>query len=290
MSSFCEGVYDLLDPRRRGYIDLRQVDMNKLTTAVAGFTRTVLDECAQQVDPSQVVFKEDVMVRLMTIVEKEWDAVQQPEPMLERSNAVYQPTEVSLIEPASARSSPRGPSSSMHSPMSYIHRSSLMSSAASKMSDNQTYNQLPRSASPVSSDRFLTRVLAQQEMHATMLERMRMERMSSELKTCTFTPSVGHLPAAPYPRLPFERVQPQPSSQDSPVSGQALVQAVNTSFTKSLRDDTNETSFNHIMTSRSMKESVDRLSKPAPRKEFSRAFLMHRINEAEKFWRFGKAC
>ena len=235
MDSFCEGIYDVLDPARKGYVDLQkaQLSLSQFSPAVITFVRRVLDTCELDIEPSQIAFKEDIMTRLMMAVDEEW-----------RSLKAETPTFVS------------------------VETSPVV---------NTVPQELPAMLPPPAkqADPFLSRVYMQRKEHNSMLDHLKTESISKELKECTFTPTItkrastGGLPISARPR---NRMDAGTSTDDDhlPHSGLRLKVISETSFKQSLRNNVTETS--------------ERLSQTKTKSTHSRAFLMHRVNEADRFW------
>ena len=239
MDSFCEGLYDILDPSRKGYVDLQQVRLSavEFSPAVYSFVKRVLEACELDIEPSQIAFKEDIITRLMMAVDDEWRSLRSEEP----TNVT---TETSPFSDTS-------PDQEML-PITGIPR-------------------MPK------HDPFLARVYYKNKHHNNMLEKLRTETTLKEMKDCTFTPTITKRHPALYPPVPsFKRHTHQVDACTStaegtePNSGVRLRVHAERSFKQSLRQQ-------------SAVEATQRLSAKS-KGVYPRAVLMHRINEADKFW------
>lgn len=241
MDSFCEGVYDILDPSRKGYVDLQHLRLSAIdfSPAVYAFVKRVLEDCELDIEPSQIAFKEDIITRLMMAVDEEW-----------RSLRSEEPTHVNVETSPMANPSPEPEIL----PITGVPR-------------------MPK------HDPFLARVYMKNKDHDKLLEKLRTETTMKEMKDCTFTPTITKRPPALYPPVPSYRrhahlVDASTWTEEgtAPSSGLRLRAHADRSFKQSLRQ-------------RHAVEATQRLSQAAKTKGvYSRAVLMHRINEADKFW------
>ena len=261
LDTFTKGIYKILDPQERGYVDLKRVDLSSLSDEVANFTQVVLEQCATEVDPSEFVFRDDLEVRLMQAVEREWAHIRAPS-----SPLPYRPTELSLTP----RTSPAHSTTSSN----VYHEQSLSR---------------PVPSAEESSAHFLSRLSEHAQQHASNMSRMRAKHMLKDLETCTFTPAVPKRPEPTFPREKFTRSKPERSSKpEGPASGQGLVEEVEVAFLKGLRSVDDEPLRKHdrsIVDRLSQKSSTSRLSTPRRKGSHTRAFLIHRMNEADNLWK-----
>jgi hypothetical protein len=81
VQEFSESLYYALDPFDRGFVDLRTsaARLASLAPPVAAFVRRVLANCEDEFEPSEFVFKEDLVGRLIFAVENEYEAITIPE-------------------------------------------------------------------------------------------------------------------------------------------------------------------------------------------------------------------
>jgi len=226
MDSFCEGIYDVLDPGKKGYVDLQlsQRYLPQLSPAVVVFVKRVLETCEEDIDPSQIAFKEDVITRLMMAVDDEWRSLRAEPPATKVSVDTSTAPAIELPLPPPTAAQPTKQVASI-------------------------------------GDSFLARL----KDKTTLIEKLRTSKIPQEMKDCTFTPAITRK-VAPFPLMPTRKASMDAgtSTEDFP-SGARLQSQVHATFKLGLRQ--------HPRSAGNRK-----------RTHFDRSYLMHRINEADKFW------